>query len=135
MSRLIFEAVPKIEDEIKSDMYAFLQLRNEGTHNINFVSPTDHGVLNGFFYTAPRKVNCATMKKSRAGEMLRVVLLSFLRFIACISDLNSSSFLHSLQQFIFHIILPNMLYKKVFSLPWQEEKILCNVVVKVQKHF
>lgn len=58
--------VPRIENNIKSDMYAFLQLREEDVHHINFISPTNKGVLNGFFYTEPRKVNCGTIKNSRA---------------------------------------------------------------------
>lgn len=63
---IVHSSVPNIgSDHIKSDMHAFKELREDGIdHNINFLYKGE--VLNGFFYTEPRKVDCEIIKISRA---------------------------------------------------------------------
>merc|ERR1712176_164413 len=74
VSKLLVEAVPRISYSLKSDMHAFVQLKDEKTHDIDF-RPARENIREGFPYLSnleylyPRKVDCKTMSVGRAIHM------------------------------------------------------------------
>ena len=71
VTKLLIDALKedRVENEFKTDMYTFLQLRTEGgggeRHDIIFNYPW-HNVLHGFIYRKNREVDCDKMHKARA---------------------------------------------------------------------
>lgn len=71
VAKLLVEAIPKIPEDVKSDMHAFQILEQEGTHDVDF----RHAKLNmsfGFPYKKslsaglPREVDCNKIAERRA---------------------------------------------------------------------
>jgi len=71
VTKLLIEAIPRVEEDLKSDMHAFEILRNEKTHNVHF-QPARLNVRQGFPYLkalspdSPREVDCEAMAGGRA---------------------------------------------------------------------
>lgn len=72
LSKLLLEAIPKITEDVKSDMYAFLVIRNEATHDVDFRQPVRDNMAYGFPYKkaftagSPREVDCRWMGFGKA---------------------------------------------------------------------
>lgn len=71
VAKLLVEAVPRIEENLKSDMHAFQTLRKEGTHNVDFREARlnlreGFPYLKALSYTSPRVVDCKKMAGGRA---------------------------------------------------------------------
>lgn len=70
VGKLLVEAIPRIENDVKSDMYALLTLREEQLdekedYNIEFLMPS-WNVKMWFMYIEPEKVDCRDMGIGRA---------------------------------------------------------------------
>mmetsp|Transcript_18702 Transcript_18702/g.27306 ORF Transcript_18702/g.27306 Transcript_18702/m.27306 type:complete len:309 (-) Transcript_18702:1064-1990(-) len=70
VGKLLVEAIPRIKDDVKSDMYALLTLREEQLeekedHGIEFLVPS-WNVKMWFMYLEPEKVDCRDMGIGRA---------------------------------------------------------------------
>jgi len=66
VSKLLIDAIPRVEYDVKSDMHALDVLRQEKEkHDIIFMTPK-FNVLHGFQYKSFRKVNCEAMSIGRA---------------------------------------------------------------------
>jgi len=71
VAELLVEAIPRVPDNLKSDMHAFQLLKEDGTHKIDF-RDAEVAMREGFpyldaigYFTA-RKVDCKTMAGGRA---------------------------------------------------------------------
>lgn len=62
--KLLIDAIPRIEGQVKSVMLAFEILKQDGNTSITFMAP-DLNVQEGFVYTSPRKVNCDNMSRGK----------------------------------------------------------------------
>jgi len=72
VAMLIMKSITRVEyPNPKTDMHAFLVLKKEGIHNVNFASKRME-MINGFLYKealshdSPREVDCEMMAKGRA---------------------------------------------------------------------
>lgn len=67
VTNLLIEAIPQAREKfgLPSDMNAFLVIRNEGNHDIDFGVPY-HNIRPGYHYKEPRVVDCSAMKIGRA---------------------------------------------------------------------
>jgi len=72
VTKLLLAATPKLSQTLNSDMYAFLVIRKEGTHNIDFRQPFRLDMEHGFPYKkahttdSPREVDCDRMSYAKA---------------------------------------------------------------------
>jgi len=72
VTKLLLAAIPKIPQKEKTDMLAFLVIREEGTHNIDFRRPVTMNMAKGFPYKkartadSPMEVDCRLMSLGKA---------------------------------------------------------------------
>jgi len=71
VAELLVTAIPRIPDEMKSDMHAFQLLKSEGNHNIDFrdakvTMRQGFPYLSALSYTTARKVDCEAIAGGRA---------------------------------------------------------------------
>jgi len=64
VSKLLIDAIPRIEGVVKSVTLAFDILKQDGDTNIIFMEP-DLNVQEGLVYVSPRKVNCDNMLRGK----------------------------------------------------------------------
>lgn len=71
VAKLLVEAIPRIPEDVKSDMHAFQLLKQEGTHDVDFRN-SKMSISFGYPYkkalkaNLPREVDCEKMAERRA---------------------------------------------------------------------